>query len=308
MATLTNLNPTDEPTLTLVQGSGGASPSNSGSLTQGGINPSAAAMLILYQVMAMYSKITGINAQEQKTQISAQKDMGQAEANATISAGQAYGWSMIAGAIASIVMTAVGTVVAVSASKSMKEKADDTQKLQEKIAPAKDLESLDSSITKEGTRSGEDNPQVTKRADELERGIYKGGKDEEELNKKAIIKLRQDRSSERYQAFRDRLDDRLSTFEKARNSNASDAQALSQIRSTIGNAVTGGGNSLSSISQGTGQMYKAAQDANASLQRSANSMAQQSGSTQADASRKAGDAQNAVVNVLNAIRQASSNV
>ena len=262
MSTLANQTAVPVPALTLVKGNNNtASSQNSGSLTQGGMNPSAAAMLILYQVMGMYSKITGINAQEQKTQIQAQKHMGKAEADATIAAGIASGVSMIVGACVEFAMSFVGAVIqGVASTSKYKANSDKTAELETEIKPAQSIDKLDSNVS-DGATSADN--RVQERATQLKQGRYKTEEDIDETVDEAAIKHLRNNDDD-YQEFRNRLDERLGTFEKARNTLAMSSNTQEQMITTYANTINTLGKSGNSISQGTGTMYKAQDDANAS--------------------------------------------
>lgn len=299
----------EKPKVTLRRGAvGGANPTNSaknsGSLLRGGCNPTAIAMLFLYKVMDLYSKITGINAKEQISQIDGQGKAARGEAEAIKESAIKSGTAMIAGAGVAMLGSLVGGVVGNYKGEIMANN--------EELGPAEEemshLNKVQSLADADPDAVEGEVGDVEGRKNELLRGEYKSPSGADDATTKEALEELKGDDEEQYEDFRQRLDDREDTLEKKRNTVAMKNQESRQKWSNFGTMISGPAQSVNSLSQAIGSMQKGHLDAEASLDRTTSSMAQQTASSQEQAKSKSADAQNAVVNTLNAIRQASSNV
>ncbi len=285
-----------------------------GPLMQGGLGPGALAMLALLTTMAMFSKITGIDAKQDENLTKAQSEEAGAEATSMINSG----WAALAGAAASAAVTIGGSGLAYYAGKGSAEQQDemsglqkDAKALEKESNPMKRLTKMSDGVTSSKNLT-QNNTKLTTRMNDLKSGNLNNVEDTPENNKLTLKALKQIRLEDKtnntnnFDSLRKGLDKRIESNSRDINSKMTSQQTIMNnltMKNTLFNntSQTAGG-----LVKAGGDTAKAYMDADASLNRTAASMAGSERQSFNSAMSKAFDAQNMEVQILEKIHQANS--
>lgn len=308
---------------TSTQVGGDANDSVDNSMFHGSAGPAALAQLMIYQMMALYLEIIGLDQQQKATETQAQASQAKAQADATIAAGNALGQSMIVGAAIGI----AGAIAGFASNFLVKIGDYNTNKtameeIEGQMSPLKQIEKSDDEIldpnTTYGPKKHDDaiTPAVQTRIEELRSGNYAGSKEMkdpawQEDTDTAIQQLKGMRNkdgvqTDDYAKFKEAYQDRMARHSRDLNTRAQKMLEISNFRQTVSQMINGLSTSAGQVSQGVGNINKAQYDANAILNQTASSMAGSQTQEFAGAMSKAFDAAIQALRTLQEIHRTNS--
>jgi hypothetical protein len=292
----------------------GGGPDNSGDITRGGVNPAAAAMLVLYQVMYMYAQITGIFSQQQQTQISAEQSSGEADSKALIAGGKAIQASMKTAAICAYVGAGFGMFMTVVGAIAQYKQGSSARALEETNKPMTTTAHMDELTEIEPAVSGaEPSPEVRQTANSLRQGRYQSlkqreGESKEDYENRLQEGVKQLHRDEEYEDFKLRLDQKSDTLQRQLANKTQAGSTYFQVSSTVGQSGQGITSGYSQQAQGEGQAKQAQENAASALNKSSLAMAQTAASSIAQKQNEAAQNIGSGQRTLQAIAESSARV
>ena len=282
----------------------GGSPDNSGGITRGGVNPAAAAMLVLYEVMAMYAHITSIFSQQQQTQIAAEQNSGKADADALIAGGKAIQSAMKTAAICAYVGAGFGMLMTAAGALAQYRQGSSARTLEQQNKPMTETFNKDATLTTTTAATESSSDPISANAQKLKQGRY--GEVEDADREAALRSLRN--SPDDYEAYQNRIEERNNTLQRQLANKTQAGSTYFQVSTTVGQSGQAVTNGYSQQAQGNGQAEQAQENAASALNKSSLAMAQTAASSIAQKQNEAAQNISSGQRTLQAIADSSARV
>ena len=293
-----------------------ANPNSGNSLLQMTAGPAALAMRMIFEALALYAYVIGLQAKQKKNMIEAENIAAQAQAAETIAEGKAAFDYALAEGLTTIGMAALSAGVMFGGLAYGSRGANkDMTDLQKETVPMNEMEkslSKPSSDLTTGNKLPEDQErEILARMGQFREGDYSKGADDPAVTKEAIGRLKNGRTEEdKVYNYEEKFDAR---FRERQDQNTRKALAIENRKSTVAQtisvlsqATTAIGTGASAAIRGAKEQVLAQHRAAAGLDGNSAQVVQQEVAAAAQAMTKGYDAEIQEVQTLKEIDRANS--